>query len=107
MHNTDAVVAALSFFGQLDRHRHMPLARPAPPVPAHVSAVTPPDPTQPQTLSQRAKQAFTHHNLPIRRKLAIPLTSIRLSCPGALHTQLCVILPMQHLHAASQCSVLL
>ncbi|BDA48870.1 hypothetical protein COCOBI_12-5530 [Coccomyxa sp. Obi] len=82
MHNTDAVVAALSFFGQLDRHRHMPLARPALPVPAHASPVTPPDPTQPQTLSQRAKQAFTHHNLPIRRKLAIPLTSVRLSCPG-------------------------
>lgn len=88
MHNTDAVVAALSFFGQLDRHRQMSISRMAPPVPAHASPVSPPDPTQPQTLSQRAKQAFALHNLPIRRKLAIPLTSIRLSCPGSLHRQL-------------------
>lgn len=85
MHNTDAVVAALSFCGQLDRNRHMPLARPAPPlVPTHAGAThTLPDPTQPRTLSDRAKQAFTTHSLPIRRKLVIPLNSIRLYCPGA------------------------
>ncbi len=91
LHNTDVVVAALSFCGELDRIRHMPLAWPAAFAPAHASAHTPMDPSQPQTLSQRAKLAFTLHKLPIRRKLAIPLTSIRLSCPGAL--PLCSCLP--------------
>lgn len=84
-HNTDAVVAALSFCGQLDRHRHMPRSpRAEAPGNAARQARQPdvPDGKQPCTLAERAKQAFATHNLPVTRKLSVPATSVHLTCPG-------------------------
>lgn len=82
-HNTDAVVAGLSFLGQLDRIRDMPLAGSAP---SSASAQPKPEPSldarQPATLSERVKQAFAAHHLPIHNKKDIPFTTLKVACPG-------------------------
>lgn len=86
-HNTDAVVAALSFCGQLERYRHMTTAPGAAAASSGEAAAQAPhqdfaDPKQPSTLAERAKQAFANHNLPVTKKLSVPATSIHLCCPG-------------------------
>jgi hypothetical protein len=87
-HNTDAVVAALSFLGQLDRIRDMPLAGQIQAgSPAAAAAQPSPQPQadmrQPATLAERVKQAFAAHHLPIHNKKDIPFTTLKISCPGA------------------------
>ncbi len=84
-HNTDAVVAGLSFLGQLDRIREMPLASDAPPAaPEQPKAdLSLDDARQPASLSERVKQAFAAHHLPIHNKKDIPFTTIKVACPGA------------------------
>ena len=83
-HNTDAVVAGLSFLGQLDRIRDMPLAGTAPAsAPAQAAAEPDVDARQPASLSERVKQAFAAHHLPIHNKKEIPFTTLKIACPGA------------------------
>jgi hypothetical protein len=92
-HNTDAVVAALSFWAQLDRIRQLRARATPPPAAATLGATaacpapnTAPsaqlDPNVPASLAERAKQAFANHNLPVTKKLSVPSTSVHLSCPG-------------------------
>lgn len=84
LHNTDAVVAALSFFGQLERLRGMHCAHSrADPVAAHARR-TRFDPGQPPSLAERVKQAFAGHNLPIQSPPSLPVACLRLQCPGAV-----------------------
>ena len=91
-HNTDAVVAGLSFLGQLDRIREMPVAaKPGGSCSASSSSAAPepkPEPDraggrQPATLSERVKQAFAAHHLPIHNKNDVPFTTLKIACPGA------------------------
>ena len=82
MHNTDAVVAALSFFGQLERLKNMPLAHSAADPTAAQARQLVFDPKQPPTLAERAKQAFAAHNLPIQKEPSLPVTTLYLECPG-------------------------
>ena len=91
-HNTDAVVAGLSFLGQLDRIREMPVAgKSGGSVAASSSGAAPqpkPEPDmaggrQPATLTERVKQAFAAHHLPIHNKNDVPFTTLKIACPGA------------------------
>ena len=87
-HNTDAVVAGLSFLGQLDRIRDMPLAGQTQAGTSAAAAAQPgPEPNadmrQPASLAERVKQAFAAHHLPIHNKKDIPFTTLKISCPGA------------------------
>ena len=91
-HNTDAVVAGLSFLGQLDRIRDMPVAAKAGGSGAASSSGAAPEPKpepdmaggrQPATLSERVKQAFAAHHLPIHNKNDVPFTTLKIACPGA------------------------
>lgn len=91
-HNTDAVVAGLSFLGQLDRIRDMPVAAKSGGSGAASSSGAAPEPKpepdmaggrQPATLSERVKQAFAAHHLPIHNKNDVPFTTLKIACPGA------------------------
>lgn len=82
MHNTDAVVAALSFVGQLERLKSMPLAHSAADPAAAAAHQLVCDPKQPPTLAERAKQAFAAHHLPIQKEPSLPVTTLYLECPG-------------------------
>ena len=91
-HNTDAVVAGLSFLGQLDRIREMPVAGKLGGSGAASSSGAAPQPKpepdmaggrQPATLSERVKQAFAAHHLPIHNKNDVPFTTLKIACPGA------------------------
>ena len=90
-HNTDAVVAGLSFLGQLDRIREMPVAAKSGGSGAASSSGAAPQPKpepdmaggrQPATLSERVKQAFAAHHLPIHNKNDVPFTTLKIACPG-------------------------
>lgn len=61
----------------------MPLASSAlPAAPAQPAAEPSLDARQPASLSERVKQAFAAHHLPIHSKKDIPFTTIKVACPG-------------------------
>ena len=77
-------MAGLSFLGQLDRIRDMPLTNSAPAAAAAQPQAEPSlEARQPASLSERVKQAFAAHHLPIHNKKDIPFTTIKVACPGA------------------------
>lgn len=78
-------MAGLSFLGQLDRIRDMPLAG----APGSLGAAGQPnvepdqEARQPATLADRVKHAFAAHHLPIHNKKEVPFTTLKIACPGA------------------------
>lgn len=80
-YNNYIVVAALRFYSHLARLKNQPLQnqlpQPAKPLPELKAA-----PGQPVTLSERVFHAFAQQNMPVYKPLSLPVTRLKLSCPG-------------------------
>ena len=79
------VLAALNFGRHLGQLKDQPLQNQPPPprVPMPRLEV---EPGQPVNLSERVFHAFAHQNMPVYKPLSLPITRIRMTCPGARAT---------------------
>lgn len=81
-YNTHIVAAALRFGSHLAQLKDQPLQKgPAAPTAKGLPELRA-DPGQPATLSERVFHAFAQQNMPVYKPLSLPVTRVKISCPG-------------------------